>query len=96
MVSTSFTALDQVGDPVFVPPGKTLGISLSGTFAATIAIQRILQSDPTAYPVSTDTGWNSVISYTAGVEQKVEQGEGCWYRGKCTAYTSGTAVLKLT
>lgn len=95
MVSASFTGLNQTSNPVFVPSGKSLAISLSGTFDATVAIQRILQTDPSAYPSATDTAWNTVISYTAGVEQKVEIGEGCWYRGKCTVYASGTAVLRL-
>ncbi len=92
MVSKSFTGANQTSDPVFLPWGRSLAFSLSGTFSATIAIQRILQDNPAAYPESADAGWNTVISYTAGVEQKIDVGEGCWYRGNALF----TAAVRLS
>jgi hypothetical protein len=96
MVSKSFTAATQYSAPIFVPQGKVLAISISGTFVGTIQIQRLIKTEgDSSYAAHDDTGWNVVSSHTTIVEDQVANGDGCWYRGYCSAYTSGTAVFKL-
>lgn len=53
-------------------------LSISGIFVGTVVLQR-----------KYDEGWNNVSSHTAVTETNPTEGEGCKYRFKCTAYTSG-------
>ena len=96
MVSKTFAAATEYSAPIFVPQGKVLAISISGTFSATIQIQRLIKTegDP-SYPAHDDTGWNVVSAHTAIVEDQVANGDGCWYRFYCSAYASGSPVCKM-
>lgn len=81
---------------MFVPQGKVVAISISGTFVGTIQIQRLIKDDgDSSYAAHDDTSWNTVSSHTAVVEDQIANGDGCWYRAYCSAYTSGTAVVKM-
>lgn len=96
MIEKSFTAALQYSAPIFLTNGRTMAISISGTFAATIAIQRLIKAEgDSGYPAHDDSGWQTVSNKTAVTEDQVTLGDNCWYRAKCTAYTSGTAVVKM-
>ena len=96
MVSKTFSAATQYSDPIFLTTGRAMAISLSGTFVGTIAIQRLIKPEgDSSYPAHDDTGWNTVTSKTTVTEDQIVVGDNCWYRGYCSAYTSGSPVLKL-
>jgi hypothetical protein len=96
MVSKTFGAALQYSAPIFVPQGKTLAISISGTFNATVQIQRLIKAEgDSSYAAHDDAGWNAVTSHTAVVEDQVQSGDGCWYRAYCSAYVSGSPAVKL-
>ena len=96
MVSKSFTAALQYSAPIFLANGRTMAISISGTFVGTIAIQRLIKAEgDSSYPAHDDAGWQTVTSKTAVTEDQITLGDNCWYRTKCTAHTSGTAVVKM-
>lgn len=59
---------------------KEFGISVSGTFSGTVALQRSLDG----------TNWHTVESYTEATEKAGDNGNECLMRLNCTAYTSGT------
>lgn len=64
-----------------------LSISLSGTWAGTMTVQRSFDSGVT---------WVDVISYTANTEKALREEEiGVLYKLKMTLYTSGTAIARL-
>jgi hypothetical protein len=62
-------------------------LSISGTFAATVTVQRSYDN----------SSWKDVDTFTAPVEMTGTQGEIAWYRAgvKTGAYTSGTAVVSI-
>jgi hypothetical protein len=95
MISKSFTAADQYSEVLFIPRGRILGISISGTFTATVALQRLPAEDNFGYPIPTSTGFLDYASKTAAYEDSLADLAPGWYRLKCTAYTSGTAVCKI-
>ncbi len=62
-------------------------LSIQGTFAGTIQLQRSFNSG---------TNWGVVDSYTAVTEKTIQRTSAAYqYRLECTAYTSGTAVCGL-
>lgn len=62
-------------------------LSISGTFAGTVQLQRSFDNGGT---------WHSVEEFTATAEKNgMEHEDGILYRLECTAYTSGTAVCRL-
>jgi len=96
MIEKTFSAATQFSGPVLLRQGRTMAISISGTFVGTVQIQKIIPEDgDNSYPLHSDARWNVVQSYTAPVEEQVQQGDNCWYRAYCSAYTSGSPVAKL-
>ena len=95
MVEYTFSALNQTSPPIFVDRGKILAISLSGTFSATITIDRFIPEYDNApdYPAAGSTRWQTVSTDTTPTETKVDFGEGVWYRAKCTVYASGSPKI---
>ena len=84
----SFTANTQSSTPVLATARRMLTISLSGTWAATVALQRSFDSGST---------WITVSSWTANTEVNVETHSDSTVQWKLatTAYTSGTVVARL-
>lgn len=79
IASNDFAA---VGAGTAIKRQGQFALSLSGTFSATIALERTLDG----------TNWRMVEQYTAPVEKTIEEPlVGVQYRLNCTAYTSGTA-----
>lgn len=63
-------------------------VSLSGTWAGTVKLQRSFDAGST---------WLVVSSHTADVESVVHQPEtDVQYRFECTAYTSGSCVYRIS
>lgn len=77
-------------DGTFRPEPGAFNLSLSGTWSATVKLQRAFDDD--ASP-----NWLDVTSYTANTETQVaEIEEGVIYRLYCSAYTSGTIAGRLS
>ena len=85
-VTSTFTGTGQSSTVVLA---KDFNLSLSGTFVATVAIQRSFDDGAT---------WKTVESYTAEIESTgfEPEGGGALYRLNCTAYTSGTVTYRLS
>ena len=67
--------------------GGLLALSISGTFVATVVLQRSLDGGST---------YQDIESYTAPAEVNVEAAnQSVLYRLNCSAYTSGTATYYL-
>ena len=96
MISKTFSAALQYSAPIFVEQGKTLAISISGTFNATVQTQKLVNDErDSSYPSPTDAAWDTLSSYTAPAEVQVADGDNCWYRVYCSIYASGSPVIKL-
>lgn len=76
-VSGSFTGTGASGTLTT----KEFAFSVSGTFSATVAIQRSFDGGTT---------WRTVESHTEAAEKSGDNGSECLMRLECTAYTSGT------
>lgn len=81
------TAQNTFTPAVFVQAGDEFDISISGTFVATVFVQR--SKDQSA--------WADVDSYTAPAEKTGRAGSGWFYRIgiKTGGYTSGTVKADL-
>lgn len=87
-------ALDAVTDTIRVSgtgaAARTFYYAVSGTFVASVTLQRSVGSEVNWIDVTTVTGATSTSLYDA------LDGQIVYYRLKVTAYTSGSAVMELT
>jgi hypothetical protein len=94
-VTGTFTATGQ--SATFVAPSALSGefnVSLSGTWAATVALQRSFDAGSTWVTVSKPDLTDA--SFTANASFSVKEPEpGVRYRLNCSAYTSGTVTYRL-
>lgn len=84
-VTKSITAQNTFTDPVQLT--GNFNFSVSGTFSATVTVQR-----------STDNStWRDVDTFTAATEEVGYEPEVMWYRAgvKTGAFTSGTVDVRL-
>jgi hypothetical protein len=96
MVEKTFSAATQYSAPIFLTRGRQLAISISGTFSATIQIQRCMKAEgDSSYPAHDDTNWKTVTSKTASFEDQATLGDNCWYRAYCSVYASGSPVVRM-
>lgn len=81
------TAANTFTTPVLIQPGNSFDISISGTFVATVVLQRSKDQ----------TNWLDVASFTAAAEQTGSAGSAWYFRlgVKTGGYTSGTVVVDL-
>lgn len=83
----SFTATGT-STPVLVRTGESASYSLSGTFVATLRLER---------SSSGGAAWQTVETATAAVSKTVpNDGPDALYRWTCDSYTSGTAVTSVS
>jgi len=83
----NFTAGGQQTDGVLLPPTSLLSISIISTaFVGTIALQRSFDSGAT---------WVTVLSWTDSVETTYTIDEEIIHRLAVTAFTSGSAAVRL-
>ena len=95
MIEITFSAANQYSAPMFLPQKRVMAISLSGTFDATVQIQRLIKEEgDSSYPAHDDTKWLGVNSYTSPTEDQVTDGDNCWYRAYCSVYVSGSPVVR--
>lgn len=82
----NLAALNAVSDVVLVPTGDMFDLSISGTFVATLTLQR-----------SKDglTGWMDVEAFTAPAQKTGVSGSAWFYRVIASAFTSGAAVVDI-
>ena len=96
MVTKTFSATPQYSAPIFLTQGRTMAVSLTGTFSATIQIQRCMKAEgDSSYPAHDDANWAAFSSLTAATQDQVVNGDNCWYRGYCSVYASGSPVLRM-
>ncbi len=89
-VAASLTAQNTFTEEIVPRKGSPMNVSVSGTWAGTIVLQRSFNAGST---------WVDVASYTANTEGVIESVEDKvrWRVGfKTGAYTSGTAVCRLS
>jgi hypothetical protein len=81
------TAANTFTTPVLIQPGNSFDITISGTFVATVVLQRSKDQ----------TNWLDVATFTAPVENTGSAGSAWYFRlgVKTGGYTSGTAVVDL-
>jgi len=94
VISISITAQNQYSEPIFVPRGNILGISISGTWTGTIELQRLPAEDTFTFPLHSDS-FLKYLSKTADYEDSLADLAPGWYRLKATAAMTGTAVCKI-
>ncbi|MER9195275.1 hypothetical protein NKI13_18530 [Mesorhizobium australicum] len=82
------TAANTFTTPILIQPGNSFDITVSGTFVATVVLQRSKDGS---------TNWLDVASFTAPAEQTGSAGSAWYFRigVKTGGYTSGTAVVDL-
>lgn len=69
-------------------PERYMNVSISGTFTATVTLERSFDGGST---------YHTVATYTSATEARVAESEvGVLYRFNCTAYTSGTVTYRLS
>lgn len=72
----------------------TFNYSLSGTFVATLVLQRSLDAGLTWHDV---TSFGDVYEFTGPCQESLAEPEnGARYRWKCTAYTSGSIKARIS
>jgi len=86
IVTASIDAQNTFSDSIKLSTG--FDVSISGTFAATVVIQRSYD----------DLSWKDVESFTAPIECSGYQPQSAFYRigVKTGGYTSGTVVVSLS
>ena len=93
IISASLVASDTYTSPVMIRPSSTnqgfFNLSISGTFVGTITTQ---------FSDDGSTGWRDIDTYTAAAEKVGASGTDIYFRAgfKALAYTSGTAVVKVS
>jgi len=93
-VSTSFTSSGTWSDPIRVTgvdASRIFTIELTGTWVATVSVQRSLDSDAGPWDTLTTTySGTGVATIDDGLDNQI-----AWYRIGATAYTSGTVVTRI-
>lgn len=88
VVTKNITAVDQFTDSVGHSSSEgDISVNISGTFAATLEVQRTLDGGATWAPDS--------VKYTDEAAFNIIPTEGAAYRLYCTAFTSGPVVAQL-
>lgn len=91
--TANFTAAAQVTNTIRVTgvgTDRSFVVSISGTFSATVVLQR---------SIGNEISWVDINTYTSGTTATISDAldnQIVYYRLRCSAYTSGTAVSSLT
>ena len=94
MITGTFGATG-ISAPIYIARGRPLGVSISGTFTATVLLRRNLGINSGDYPQIDDAGWQTEQTKTAAAEITHEISPGGWYDLECSVYASGTVVYTL-
>jgi len=82
-VEAKLTAANTFSDSIAIPPDGLVGLSISGSFSATVTVQRYLD------------GWKDVEDFTSATEKNMQSAVGLKMRVgvKTGNYTSGTVEI---
>lgn len=84
------------GSAIIAPTDRVLNVNISGTFSATLQLERSFDGGATWIGVSRDVV-GTVATYTSPSSFQVRETEsGVLYRLSMTARTSGTAAYRLS
>lgn len=91
-VTASIAAQNTFSDAIYIGPGRGLLFSLTGTWAATVFMQRAY-GDASLSP----SDWRDVNSFVSNGERQDVEPVGAWYRFgvKTGGYTSGTVAGRI-
>ena len=82
-VTTAFTAVAS-GNGIKVNKGNSFKYEITGTFSATVVLEKTVNGGAT---------WETILTKTAAASGNIYViDESAEYRFRCTAYTSGTAT----
>lgn len=91
-VTETFSGASQQTESIRIfgiETARVFTLSISGTFTATIALQRSVN----------EVDWTTVSTYTSATTTSIDDGfdnQTLYYRLACTAYTSGSPAVSLT
>ena len=83
-VKSSLVAVGGTSDTIAL--SNYFNFSLTGTWVGTVVLERSFDNGLT---------WNTVDSFTSNIESVGQDPEGALYRARCSAYTSGSANVRL-
>jgi len=100
-IDTTLAAANAQTTAILVGPEKRLNVEVTesvATYLMTVSIQQILWSpgDNPGVPANDDSRWVTVRDITAIPTVWTSAHGGAFFRAKATAWTSGTAGVKLT
>jgi len=84
-----------ISAPIYIARGRPLGVSISGTFSATVLLRRNLEINSGKYPQIGDDEWQTEQTKTAAAEITIEISPGGWYDLECSVHASGKVVYTL-
>ena len=94
MITGTFEATG-ISAPIYIARTRPLGVSISGTFDATVLLRRNLEINSGRYPQIDDDEWQTEQTKTDEAEITIEISPGGWYDLECSVYASGTVVYTL-
>lgn len=93
--SGTFTGTGQ--SPTFgAQPDYPLNITLSGTFSATVQLERSFDNGSTWFSLTVDSSPWAVYSTPVSEQAWVPTEAGILYRLNCTSYSSGTVTYRVS
>lgn len=93
VVSSTFTGTGSSASTQIFGMGN---VTLTGTYVATVVIERSFDGGSTFSPLPLDTA-GTANAYTAPVTLVINETEaGVFYRVRCSAYTSGTVTYRIS
>ena len=92
---TATGATDTMGPNCTPSYEKTCNVEVSGTFVATVQLERLLPGETVWKPI-TAAGTQLYVWTAPASEQFSESEPGTLYRVNCTAYTSGTVNVRIS
>lgn len=88
-VTKTYSAVDEVSTSLYVKRGDKISYVITGTFSATLALEK---------SENAGASWENELTFTAAssgtLTVSFEDGNGA-YRVRCTSYTSGSPYLSL-
>jgi len=94
MITGTFEATG-ISAPIYIGRTRPLGVSISGTFNATVLLRRNLEINSGRYPQIDDDEWQTEQTKTDEAEITIERSPGAWYDLECSIFATGKVVYTL-
>ena len=94
MITGTFEATG-ISAPIYIARTRPLGVSISGTFNATVLLRRNLGINSGRYPQIDDDEWQTEQTKTDEAEITIEISPGAWYDLECSIFATGKVVYTL-